>query len=413
MKKIYKALLVMICTFLVTVLCTKGISLWLLSHITKMYNENVSLFSTIHGMAEKEKGNVWINASLQGDELVALGTSEFDVNLPQNITNLYSSMKNDQGICVMARVGTQNALQTLRLGSNTAALQGHDIVLVESLQWFMGDEIDQDSFMNGFSELQFYEFLHNNQISKQNKRYLCGRYLEMEALRQAARSEEKSIHYDFPQTYVLARLYRSTNPILQVLYQGMRPYYWSRYELLKLKDLVETYGYMKNLLKNEEVASKDTESKDRLIWEDEFAEATVQGQAACTNNDWYVSDDYYLQYLEGHLEERKDSYAHVQLMDCREWDDYLFLLSVCNDLGLKPYIINQSCNGYYYDFAGMPLERRQAYYEQISNLAKEYGLDVYDGMIDLEYEPYVFLDVNHPGWKGWLYVDKAVEEYFR
>jgi D-alanine transfer protein len=37
-------------------------------------------------------------------------------------------------------------------------------------------------------------------------------------------------------------------------------------------------------------------------------------------------------------------------------------------------------------------------------------------MVDLtgyEYEEYFLCDIMHLGWKGWLEVDKAIEQYYR
>ncbi|MFR1380367.1 MAG: D-alanyl-lipoteichoic acid biosynthesis protein DltD [Clostridium neonatale] len=37
------------------------------------------------------------------------------------------------------------------------------------------------------------------------------------------------------------------------------------------------------------------------------------------------------------------------MLNSREFEDFEFLLSVCKDLNIKPYIILMNVNGWYYD----------------------------------------------------------------
>ena len=52
------------------------------------------------------------------------------------------------------------------------------------------------------------------------------------------------------------------------------------------------------------------------------------------------------------------------LIESKEIDDYKFLLSVCKDLNIKPYIILLPVNGWYYDFVELPKDKRDECYEQ-------------------------------------------------
>ena len=56
---------------------------------------------------------------------------------------------------------------------------------------------------------------------------------------------------------------------------------------------------------------------------------------------------------------------------------------------------------------------RQRYYSKIVDLAKQHDIPTYSELRDMEYEPYVFADVMHLGWKGWIYVAQAITEHFQ
>ncbi len=98
-------------------------------------------------------------------------------------------------------------------------------------------------------------------------------------------------------------------------------------------------------------------------------------------------------------------------MTSREWDDYEFFLKLCRELGLKPYVVLESTNGRYYDYAGIEKQKRDELYDRQEKMAEEYGIDALN-LKDYEYEPYFYCDVMHLGWKGWPYVTQQIVEHF-
>ncbi len=387
------------------------------------------------GSPIKDKGNIWINETTKHDALVIMGSSELSSPVSQNIKNNFPNEKYTGTTSLLGHAHVQNGLHAMNLGANYKSFKDSDIVIIESIQWFFGNDIDADGFMSNFSEIQFYEFLHNDLISRENKEYLSQRFLEMEKKRTTLKTPEQltelagdnqavnafgltptlarkgwlevaDTSYDFPQTHILAELYSADGLWDKVLYQVMRPYYFVRYQLMSLQDRYET---LNAFTKTEEV-TKEVFTAD---WEAQLANAEMQGKEASTNNEIFVYDDYFTSYLADGWESKKNISAGTSALDSKEWNDYRFLLSVCNELGLKPYIINVSSNGYYYDYVGIDPKMRQEYYTKNNKTAIEYGIPVYSELAGKEYEPYVFADVMHLGWKGWIYVTKAITEHFQ
>ena len=405
--------------------------------IEKLYTEKEDVLSLCNGVTVKDKGNAWIKESAMHGNLILMGSSELSSPVAQNIKNNFPNDDFAGNISVLGHAYVQNGLHAMSLGANYKNIRSNDIVIIESIQWFFGDDISAEGFMSNFSELQFYEFLHNDRISYENRKYLCQRFLELEDMRTTFMTKDDILQngdnnktnpqehtdilahmldtgwirvvkqdFDYPQTHILATLYSGDSMADKILYQVMRPYFLARYELMKMKDKYETYNYLKGISSDYEKAVFATD------WDEQLEEAENEGKSACTNNDIYVYDEYYTTYLADGWTTKKGTLANTSALVSREWDDYKFLLSVCNDLGLHPYIVNVSTNGYYYDYVGVDAEMRQQYYTQIESMAEDYGIDSYDELKNKEYEPYVFADVMHLGWKGWIYVTQAITEYF-
>ena len=404
--------------------------------IHSLYEQKQPALSLQNGVAVKDKGNSWIEESSLHKELFVCGSSELSASVQQNIKNNFPSTEYNAEISPIGHAYVQNMLHAMNFGANYDSFKDRNIVLVESIQWFDGDDISSDGYMANFSELQFYEFLHNDKISKKNKTYLCNRFLEVEKGRISYQRPEKvnglinksrilkafgltnwfSEHqwlrmgktsYDFPQTHVLAELYASENVFGNMFYQCMRPYYAMRSVILKLKDQYDTIAYLRS------VNTDCSKSIFEANWDIQIEQAEQDGIDACHNNDIYVADDYYSTYLEKDWEQRKNSINNKTNFSSKEWGDFQFMLSVCNELDIKPYLVNVPTNGYYYDYIGVDPKIRQEHYAKVSKMASEYQVPIYNGLIDKEYEPYVFVDVMHLGWKGWIYVTQAITEHFK
>lgn len=400
--------------------------------IVELYSANEQTVNHSNGIMEKDKGNILLKHSLAGGNLLMMGSSELGSAVPENPKNLFPNNLYNKDITFVGHACVQNALHAMNLGANYCNLDNNDIVIINSLQWFEFSEIESDGFFSNFSELQFYEFLHNPDISKENKLYLCDRYIHLENLKETklyplmdgyvegnVAGENilktlKATGYDlvsgdltYVQTYILARLYVSDNFFEKMVYQVLKPYYWLRHKFMILKDKYDSYEWLKTLDSSQNHVVEKT-----INWEQVYANAEKEGSAACTNNDLYVDDDYYVTYLKDIYESLEGQYSAPGLSTSNEWNDYKFFLKVCNDLDIHPYIVIMSTNGLYYDHVGIDKEKRAVFYNKMENTAKDYGMNCLN-LQDYEYQPYFYCDVMHLGWKGWPYVVQNVIEYYK
>lgn len=406
MRKFLKLAISIISIIAIVCIFYIGYSNYLDNKIEELYKEKEDILST-YNTPLKNKGTAWIDKSMMGDNLGVFGSSEFSSIVRQNIKNNFPNDKYIGNISCMGKAHVQNMLHSINLGANYKPFKGKNLVVIESMQWFYGTDKKVDAFMANFSDLHFYEFMQNDLISEKNKNYLCKRFLDLESQRMLElRAKNKDAAYEYPRVHILAMLYSSDKKVDRFVYHLMRPYYFAEYKMLLLRDKNITYKYFRDL------NDKYDKPEFKTDWDKQLEEATRQGRSACTNNDLLVYDAYYNEYLKDWWDSLKDSKKDMPLLESKEWKDYEFLLSVCKDLNLKPLIINVPCNPRYYDYVGLTLDKRKPYYDRISDIAEDNGFPVYNGLIPKENEPYLFQDVMHLGWRGWIYLTEELTSYF-
>lgn len=186
------------------------------------------------------------------------------------------------------------------------------------------------------------------------------------------------------------------------------PYYWMEYQLLSLKDDISAD---KMLDTKEKTVKYITPQNQNIDWNKELEIASNEAEKASDNNQYGIENKTYTNSFGKNLKKLKNSAVKTSYKVSPEYDDFKLLLQVCKDEGIKPLILNIPVNGYWYDFTGFSKEDRKAYYEKINSIVKDYGFQVADFSQD-EYDKYFLKDPSHLGWKGWIYVDEAIDKYY-
>ena len=203
-----------------------------------------------------------------------------------------------------------------------------------------------------------------------------------------------------------AELYTSDKLIDKEAKVSFYPYFAARKVIVDLKDKGLLYKKLIHLPEKGETRFRTVD------WEQEVNKAEKEAEERVTDNDFYVYDSYYDAYLKDGLESFKDSKSSIDLMNSKEFDDYKLYLDICEELGIKPYIILMPTNGRWYDYTGLCKDDRDEFYDKIEEIAEEKGFEVLN-LKDEEYTPYFMCDVMHLGTKGWLKVDEAIYEHFK
>ncbi len=359
-------------------------------------NRDLSGIGHAFGASIKKNGTQYRDIALENNDLMLLGSSELSSMVPQNPINLFPFNGADYDVSTFGVAHVQSLQHATMLGGSNKYNEDTKVALIVSFQWFFDkDGIKTDNFISGFSEEQFYEFLNNPNISQKNKMYLAKRVSGL--LNTADAFQEEKCYADgfIGQTFSQ-----------KVKYSLTFPYFKVKEQLLKTKDKLAILRELKKLPMKSEIDDIKT-----VDFENEYNVAEEQGAAAVTNNRFYVDGSYYDKYLKDNEKDLEGIYDKVDIMDSVEYNDFDFLLSVCNDLGIKPYVILASANGWYYDYTGISESERTEFYNKLEKTVTDNNLEVLN-LQEYEYKKYYLKDVMHLGWKGWINVTENISNHF-
>ena len=344
----------------------------------------------------KDKGVIANNHFLQKKDIMMLGSSELGHSTKQHPTYYFNTNRSKNGVITIGRAYTQNLQDTTILGSFDPSIKDKKVVLLVSMQWFMDKEgVTSHHYQTRFSPTQFYAFLNNPDISKENKIRFANR-----ASKLLIGSEE------YKSEAVYAKLYSSDTFVSKVEKVLLAPYFEFREDTVKLKEKGMLYERLVNL-----PDKKDLAPGKPINWNKEMDQAIVDAKKRVGKNNLCIDKIYYKKNFGKNLDKVRGKYKDVNLVDSKEFDDYQLTLDVCNDLGIKPVIVLIPGMDKFYNVTGISKDERYEFYNKAGNLAKQHGFDVID-LRSKENEKYYLRDVMHLGTKGWVDVcEKLFKEF--
>lgn len=344
----------------------------------------------------KDKGVIANNYFLQKKDIMMLGSSELGHSTKQHPTYYFNTNRSKNGVITIGRAYTQNLQDTTILGSFDPSIKDKKVVLLVSMQWFMDKEgVTSHHYQTRFSPTQFYAFLNNPDISKENKIKFANR-----ASKLLIGSEE------YKSEAVYAKLYSSDTFVSKVEKVLLAPYFEFREGTVKLKEKGMLYERLVNLPDKKALAPGKP-----INWDKEMDQAIVDAKKRVGKNNLCIDKIYYKKNFGKNLDKVRGKYKDVNLVDSKEFDDYQLTLDVCNDLGIKPVIVLIPGMDKFYNVTGISKDERYEFYNKAGNLAKQHGFDVID-LRSKENEKYYLRDVMHLGTKGWVDVcEKLFKEF--
>ncbi len=309
--------------------------------------------------------------------------------------SLFKGGNSDFNMVLIGRGGTQCLHHAISLGAVSDVIPKKKVVLILSPQWFTDTHLSSEVYASRFSERMYSGFLKNPKISYVTKEKVTERVKSLLA------SDPKQLKR--VDKYEKVYMKYSVNPILQTevrIYDSFMNFR-QNYTLSKeIKDL-------QLIDKTQESVKSESINFDALM-----KKAVEAGEEACTNNNFYIYDEYYDTYIKETEESKKGASTGGSYLVSPEYDDLRLFLAICRETEIEPLIISIPVNGRWYDWTGFPKENREGYYQNIRNICTEYGVELAD-FSDKEYEEYFLSDIMHLGWKGWVYLDEAVYRFYK
>lgn len=382
-----------VCAIVLALCITVGCILGADIYIKSALGRNVSKAIYYNGDT-RNSCTYFMEKLVNKESILVLGSSELsssdDIAYPAFICNQGNS---DFNMILVGRGYMQSLSHAINVGALQDSIKNNKVVLILSPQWFTQEHLAPEAFASLFDETVFFNFLRNDRISEKTKTAVSNRVnqlLETDAatLERVKKYEDITINDEL-------------NPV-----SYLEMYSYNLFREFRLR-----YQLNKELSDINESESKGIKFED-IDFDALMEKAEQAGREECTNNSFGINNEYYNSYVKDNYESSKNSNINGSYTSSPEYGDLRLFLDVCKETGIDPLIVSVPCNGRWYDYTGFPKENRQQYYQDIRDICDEYDVELADFSYK-EYELYFLKDVMHMGWKGWVYFDEAVYEFYK
>ncbi|MGI6040308.1 MAG: D-alanyl-lipoteichoic acid biosynthesis protein DltD [Eubacteriales bacterium] len=361
---------------------------------------------------EKITGLYLVEQSANRDNnIIIYGSSELrTLNISTHPVNFFKGQRNGIQVNLVGRGSCQSIIHAINIAATGDFLTGKKVVLITSPQSYVENGIAPDMFVANFSEQQYLTLMLDETLPKEVKRYLSGRVTEL-----TAEYNEITGNHIFTNdaTGMMTTLATNSSVSARVADTIMQPYYRFSRWLLDIRDLVSSKKLIDSVQNLDEVSTRTGVQVEDIDWDAELTAAVTEAERLTDNNDFGMLNDYYTTYIGRKLEQQKDKDSNLSYSVSKEYGDLKVLLDICKLKGIEPLFVHVPLHGDWSDHTGFDKERREEYYQNVRDIVSQYDNVTMVDLTGYEYEEYFLCDIMHLGWKGWLEVDKAIEQYYR
>ncbi|MCO4852606.1 D-alanyl-lipoteichoic acid biosynthesis protein DltD [Bacillus vallismortis] len=291
---------------------------------------------------------------------------------------------------LVGKGGSQSLIHSLNFAAHMDQLKGKKIVFIVSPQWFIKRGSDEQHFAPNYSALQGLDLAFNEQIDPDVKKNMMKRMLRFKAVQNDA---------------ILCELYKAIVNGQTWKVNALKPAAKVYYSMLEKKDMyysaTESSGPKRYI----------SQSVKDQSWSELNKLADQSGKRHAGSNDFYIDNPVYKK-LKPKVPKLKGKNKGKSYAVSPEYGDFEMMLDILKDAGAEPMFVTIPVNGKWYDYTGFPKKGRTDYYQKVNKQIRAKGFQVAD-FSKHEYDPYFMKDTIHIGWKGWVYVDKAIDEFYK
>lgn len=345
------------------------------------------LYDYVYASGKSENVD-FLTANMSDDGYLCFGSSEWYISKGR-VSMCPQAVFGETGAGVdMTYVGEgydQSLWQAIAAGAygSSGKVKNRKVMIVVSPQWFFKRAGDENKFYTKFSYSLYRAFMQSDAISSDTKAYVRQRCADLgvDVGKLAAASHDTPLDAINDAAYATVDSWRLRSELANI--EGLAP----------LKSDARKAA--------EESGTRGAEPD----WDALLAQAETEGEAACTNNDYGVYDEFWEKNhtfdpeLFENFDDAEDEYA-----------DLSCFLEVCREVGFEPLVCILPVHGPWYDVSDVASGNRQEYYDRIRAICDEAGAS-YADFSGFEYEKYFLCDTVHPGWKGWVRIEHAFYDF--
>jgi D-alanine transfer protein len=326
-------------------------------------------------------------AFAQPDLLPLYGSSELVVSAANKATDFFQTYPSGFGVFSVGKPGSASLILLQKLAAMGSDLRGKKVAISISPTYFFRQDVPAAYYNGNFSLLQAGEIIYSPHLSFDLKRDVARRMLRY------PKTLEKSALLAFT-----LRQLASGSLMNRVLYYGTVPLGFLENGILRIQDHCETLLYILKRVWRLPVAV--TRSLRTVDWDGLIADATAQARKHNNSDTGSVGP-----------EKGPELFAAGE-QNAHEWIDFELLLRGLNELGARPLVLSMPIDGKYFDRFGVGRPYRDLYYKRIRGLAEVHHIPLLAfEEHDLD-EDFLVAHRDHLTDKGWLYFDKALDDFF-
>lgn len=121
---------------------------------------------------------ILLEKAMRNNDILLLGSSDLRIKVDGNPINVFPNKTSDKNIVISGKPRVQSLLNAIKLGALDVN-EDSNVAVIGSLQWFMRNKVEKASFNSNFSELQYYNFLDNKNISELIKKKIANRVYDL------------------------------------------------------------------------------------------------------------------------------------------------------------------------------------------------------------------------------------------
>ena len=319
------------------------------------------------------------------------GTSELLIPaIPQKGDNFFRTAPTGFQVSPVGGGGANLLIMLQRIGGLGADLRGKKLVVSLSPGWFLKPRSGWQGYEGNFSPMAVSEMIFGTVLDYRLKRDIASRMLECPSALEGR-----------PLLRFALRCLASGSWLDRVIFCALWPAGKVQTSVLELQDHAAALNYIRHRIKP--APSRHSEALD---WSKLIAKAG-QTRPIDTGKVKNVGN-FDAQIIPG----SRDAAFRRSLSASPAWTDLELLLRALTRVQARALILSMPIAGDFYDDGGISRSAREEYYTKLRALVKGYHFPLLEFEAHDEDPAFLIRHQSHLTTKGWIYYDRALDDFF-
>jgi D-alanine transfer protein len=286
--------------------------------------------------------------------------------------------------------GANPLIMLQKIGALGSDLRGKKLAISLSPNWFVAAKVDWQAYKGNFSPMAATEMVFGTALDFDLKRNIASRMLECPSTLENRPLLE----------FALQRL-ASGRWFDRMILCALWPVGEAEIGLLELQDHLAVLNHIRHQAKPPPQLHVETPDWPTLIAKANRAKPTDAGEKKQVSS-------FDRQIAPG----SRDAEFRSRIKASRAWIDLELLLRTLARVHARPLILSMPLGGDFYDHAGISRSAREDYYSNLRALVQRYDFAVIEFEEHDEDPGFLIRHGPHLTAKGWVYYDRALDDFF-